>query len=194
MTTSDPDEIRADIERTRAELSHNVDELTDTANPKNVADRQVGKMKDAVVGVKDKVMGTGDSAADALGEGAANVGDAVSGAPRRVKSKTRGNPLAAGVVAFGLGLLISSLIPSSKVEQQAVSDLGPAIEPLKSEAADAAKELAENLREPAQTAVESVQAQAGESIQQLKQEGGAAKDQVQTQAATAKDTMREHNS
>ena len=32
-TSNDPDEIRADIERTRAELSYNVDSLTDTANP-----------------------------------------------------------------------------------------------------------------------------------------------------------------
>ena len=49
MTTSnDPDQIRADIERTRAELSYNVDSLTDTANPKNIADRQVDKVKGAV--------------------------------------------------------------------------------------------------------------------------------------------------
>ena len=47
-TSSDPDEIRADIERTRAELSHNVDSLADTANPKNIADRQVDKVKGAV--------------------------------------------------------------------------------------------------------------------------------------------------
>ena len=48
MTTSnDPDEIRADIERTRAALSDDVDALTDTANPKNIAKRQVDKAKDA---------------------------------------------------------------------------------------------------------------------------------------------------
>ena len=34
MTTSnDPDEIRAEIENTRAALSNDVDALTDTANP-----------------------------------------------------------------------------------------------------------------------------------------------------------------
>ena len=39
--SSNPDEIRADIERTRAELSRNVDTLGDTVNPKNIATRQV---------------------------------------------------------------------------------------------------------------------------------------------------------
>ena len=62
MTTSnDPDEIRADIERTRAALSDDVDALTDTANPKNIAKRQVDKAKDAHSSdVKDQVMGVGD--------------------------------------------------------------------------------------------------------------------------------------
>jgi hypothetical protein len=64
MTDSnDPDEIRADIERTRAELSDDVDALADTANPKNIAKRQATRVKEAVVGVKEHVMG---SASDAL--------------------------------------------------------------------------------------------------------------------------------
>ena len=55
MTTSnDPDEIRAEIEYTRAALSDDVDALADTANPKKIAQRQVDKAKDAVVGVKDR--------------------------------------------------------------------------------------------------------------------------------------------
>ena len=41
MSQNDPEVLRADIARTRAELSDNVDTLTDTANPKNIADRQV---------------------------------------------------------------------------------------------------------------------------------------------------------
>ena len=48
MTTSnDPDEIRADIERTRATLSNDVDDLAESVKPKNVAGRQVGKVKEA---------------------------------------------------------------------------------------------------------------------------------------------------
>ena len=57
MTTSnDPDEIRADIE-TRAALSDNVDDLAESVKPKNVAGRQVGKVKEAASNLKERVMG-----------------------------------------------------------------------------------------------------------------------------------------
>ena len=49
MTISnDPDEIRADIERTRGTLSNDVDDLAESVKPKSVARRQVDKVKDAV--------------------------------------------------------------------------------------------------------------------------------------------------
>ena len=52
MSETDPEVLRAEIARTRAELSDNVDTLTETANPKNIADRQVNKVKNAARGVK----------------------------------------------------------------------------------------------------------------------------------------------
>ena len=213
-TSSDPDEIRADIERTRAELSYNVDSLADTANPKNIANRQVYKVKGAVSGVKDRIFGSDDDPYDdgrlgdtktALADRAAGVqagvqdrasavGDAVSSAPRRAKEGTRGNPLAAGLIAFGVGLLISGAIPSSQKEQRAVSDLQEKLEPLKEKATETAKEMAENLREPAQQAVESVRATATEGVQNVKDEGAAAKDEVQAQAQDSKETVQEKQS
>ena len=78
-TSSDPDEIRAEIERTRAALSDDVDALTDAANPKNIAKRQADKAKDAVTGVKDRVMGVAD-----------DVKDKVMGAGEDVKDKVTG--------------------------------------------------------------------------------------------------------
>ena len=51
-----------------------------------------------------------------------------------MKAKAEGNPLAAGLIAFGAGLLISGLIPSSQKEQQAVSTLQEKAEPLKEQA------------------------------------------------------------
>ena len=62
--SNDPDEIRADIERTRAELSDNVDALADTANPKNIAKRQASRVKEAAVGVKEHIMGSSDDPYD----------------------------------------------------------------------------------------------------------------------------------
>ena len=199
MTTSnDPDEIRAEIENTRAALSSDVDALTDTANPKKIAQRQVDKAKDAVVGVKDRVMGTADDAADAarnkayaVGDRASAVGDAVTNAPTTAKQKTRGNPLAAGLIAFGAGMLISSLFPATQKEQDAVSGLQEKAEPLKEKVAEAAKDVGAQLKEPARDAVDSVKSTAAVGAQNVKDEGVAAKDDVQSQVQDSKSTVRD---
>ena len=55
--STDPDQIRDDIERTRAELSSDVDALTDKVSPTQVAQRQADRSARAVSDVKDRVMG-----------------------------------------------------------------------------------------------------------------------------------------
>ena len=110
MSTNDPDAIRADIERTRAELSDDVNALADEVNPKNMARRQASKVTDALGSAKDKVMGTasdaGSSVGSTVGDAVSSVGDAASNAPRMVRTETRGNPLAAGVIAFEAGEVV----------------------------------------------------------------------------------------
>ncbi len=129
-----------------------------------------------------------------MSDRASAVGDAVTGAPAAAKEKTRGNPLAAGLIAFGAGLLVSGLIPSTQKEQEAVSGLQSNLEPLKEKAAEAAKEIGENLRGPAQEAVESVKTTATEGVENVKAEGQSAKDDVQSQAQESKDRVQEHAS
>jgi hypothetical protein len=124
-------------------------------------------------------------------EKASAVGDAVSGAPAAAEQKTRGNPLAAGLIAFGAGMVVSSLIPSSQKEQEAVSNLQGNLEPLKEKATEVAKDFGEQLREPAQEAAESVKSTAAEGVQTVKDEGMAAKDQVQSQAEESKSTVQD---
>jgi gas vesicle protein len=203
MTDSnDPDEIRADIERTRAELSDDVDALADTANPKNIAERQATRVKEAAVGVKEHVMGSASDATDtaaarlddarqAVADRASAVGDAVSSAPTQVKQKARGNPLAAGVIAFGAGLLISGLIPSSEKEQRAVSTLQDKAEPLKEKATETVREVADNLREPAREAAQSIKDSAAEGVETVKEEGQAAKQDVQEQVQQSKENVQQ---
>lgn len=87
--SNDPDQIRADIEATRQRLSTDVDTLTDEANPKTIAKRQVDKVKDAGSDLKDKIMGSEDSSGSA-GEALDSARSSVSDAPATLKQKTRG--------------------------------------------------------------------------------------------------------
>jgi gas vesicle protein len=230
MTTSnDPDEIRADIERTRATLSNDVDDLAESVKPKSVAQRQVDKVKDAAGSLKDRVMGSDDddyssstvgdkayaakdavadrayaakdavtdkayAARDTVSEKASDAADAVREAPTTLKRKTQGNPLAAGVIAFGLGMLVSSLIPSSEKERQAVSQLQDNLEPVKQKATEVAQDVGENLRPAAQEAAQSVKSTAQEGVENVKQEGQSATQDVKDQAQDSKDTVRQQSS
>src|SRR3954468_15343536 len=154
--SNDPDQIRREIERTRSELSDNVNALGDKVNPGSIAKRQVGKVRGAATSVKDAVMGSASDAADSAGSVAGSVGDAVSDAPSAVARKAQGSPIAAGLIAFGAGLLVSSLLPASKVEQQAADKVKDTAQPLVEDLTDTAKEVAGNLKEPAQQAFEEV--------------------------------------
>lgn len=193
---NNPDQIRADIERTRAGLSRDVDTLTETANPRNIADRQVDRVKGAVRNVRDHVMGAPDDPydsgvvgdrADELKRRGSSAADSVADAPDRVRQRARGNPLAAGMIAFGIGLLISSAIPSSQREQHAAERLQDKAEPLKEELTGAAQQLGDRLKEPAQEAAESVKASASDAAGTVKQEGEVAKDQVTDEVQSAQD-------
>jgi Protein of unknown function (DUF3618) len=211
MTTSnDPDEIRADIERTRASLSDNVDDLAESVKPTNVAGRQVGKVKEAASNIKDRVMGPDDddysgaavgtvgdkayAAKDTVSEKASEAGEAVRQAPRRVRRNAQGNPLAAGMIAFGLGMLVSSLIPSTEKEREAVSQLQENLEPVKEKATEVARDIGEGLKPAAQEAVESVRTTAQEGAENVKQEGQSAAADVKDQAQASKETVQQQSS
>lgn len=195
--SENPDAIRADIEETRRRLGSNVDAVADKVTPSHIVQRQTDKVKDAVSGVKDKVMGAADSMTDKVQagtgsatDGVSRAGSAVGDAPQKLTAKAQGNPIAAGLIAFGAGLLAASLIPASEKERIAADNIKTAAEPLTTQVADTAKEMAQGLKEPAQEAVENVKATATEAAQNVKQEGQGAADDVKGRAAGAQDNVR----
>ena len=217
--SENPDAIRADIEATRARLGTNVDAVADKVTPSNIVHRQTDKLKDAVTGVKEKVMGaadhattkvhdtahtgtghasnalhsTGDTLHDAKDTAATKLGDAgtaISHAPDQVKAKTQGNPLAAGLIAFGAGLLVSSLIPPSQKEREAADQVKSAAQPLATKVTDAAKDMVQDLKEPAMEAMDNVKATATDAAQNVKTEGQHAATDVKDRATDAKTNVQ----
>jgi uncharacterized protein YjbJ (UPF0337 family) len=189
--SDDPEVIRRDIESTRADLSRNVDALTEKVSPSRVVGRKVDRAKDAVGSMKDKVMGSDNNpydhgavggATDKASSVASSVGDTVTSAPTTARQKTRGNPLAAGMIAFGVGWLASSLLPATEKEQEAAT----AVKDKASEHSDtltapikeATGNAKENLRGPAQDAVQSVKGTATDATATVKDEASSAKDDI----------------
>jgi hypothetical protein len=199
--SENPDAIRADIEATRARLGTNVDAVADKVTPSNIVHRQTDKVKDAVFGVKEKVMGAADTATSnvhsatgnagsSIGSTIGDAGSAIADAPHQAAVKTQGNPLAAGLIAFGAGLLVSSLIPPSQKEREAAEALKNAAEPVTTQLTEAAKDMAEGLKEPAQEAMENVKATATDAVQTVKDEGQGSVSDVKASAVDAKDRVQ----
>jgi cell division septum initiation protein DivIVA len=192
---SDPDQIRNEIEATRAELSGDVNALAGSVKPGNVARRQADKVRSGVSALKDNVMGTAEDLTHNVKDTASDLGQSASGAAGGTKSavrqKARGNPLAAGLVAFAAGWLVSSLIPATEAEQQGATALKERAEPLKEQVTSAVKEVASNLQEPARDAVEQVKSSATDSAQTVKEEAQGAASDVKGSSQEAAGRVRE---
>ncbi|NEK86991.1 DUF3618 domain-containing protein [Blastococcus saxobsidens] len=216
MTSSDPDVIRRQIEDTRRELSYDVDALNEKVNPSRVMDRRVTAAKGRISGLKDKVMGSAhdtshqaqgmasnaagsvqgaaSNAADSVQSAASSAVGAVQQAPDQVIRQTQGNPLAAGLIAFGTGWLISSLLPASQKEQQLAQQAETALrenkDTLLEPAKQAAQEIGDQLKPAAQHAMEEVKATAQDAADTVKQEGQSAAQDVQGQAQQSKESVQ----
>lgn len=200
-SSSDPDEIRQQIEQTRRNLSDDVDALNEKANPARVMDRKVSKAKESVTGLKDKVFGGSEDSPGMTGNVAGSVQDAagsaaqtVQGAPAAMQRKAQGNPMAAGLIAFGVGWLVSSLLPTSEKEKQLAAQAESAVkehsQPLVDQAKQAAQEVGEALKPAAQEAVESIKGTAQDAAQSVKDEAQSATQDVQAQAQDSRETVQ----
>lgn len=204
--SNNPEDIRADIERTRAELGQDVDALAEKVDPSKAVHRQTDKVRGRFTDIRESVMGSPDDhgrtgqdtlqhAQDRAGDLASEATQSAKEAPGRIKSQTRGNPLAAGLIALGAGWLIGSMLPASRPEQDAAETLKDQADPLVDEAKSAAQEMGENLKPQAQEATESVKESTGAAADNLKSEGkhhaSDLKDDSQQAAQQVKDTAQE---
>ncbi|MGW5721997.1 DUF3618 domain-containing protein [Amycolatopsis sp. NPDC003865] len=199
---TEPDRIRREIEGTQRNLSTDVNALTEKVSPGRIVERRVGRVRTAFGNAKDRVMGAADHHASVAGDKAGSVAstaqdkvssaaDAVSEAPQQIRRGTQGNPLAAGLIAFGAGWLVSSLLPASEPERRLASQATDlAREQLAPVAQQAAEELKDNLREPAQQAVASVKSEAADSASTVKEEARSATGDVTGRAQEAQQNVR----
>lgn len=214
---TEQEQLEREIVRTRNQLGQDVDLLAEKVNPAQVARRRVSRVRGAFSSAKDRVMGSAGDAAgstrdraagvgqsvadtagqvrDSAGQAVETAGDAVQTAGREVRQRTEGNPLAAGLIAFGFGWLASSLIPASRVEERVgatVRDVGQEkLGPVRDEVTSAAREVADNLKEPARDAAQSVKETASDAASTVKYEGTSQAQDLSGQAKDAAGNVRD---
>jgi Protein of unknown function (DUF3618) len=221
--STDPDQIRSEIDQTQRELSADVDALTEKISPPRIVERRVRRTRVAMTNVKDKIMGStsdpyqtagsaisskgatsgmGESvsarasaARDTAADAASSAVGTVRSAPDTVRRRATGNPIAAGLIAFGTGWLLSSLLPASEPEQQVATQVKDfAAEqgrPVARQLGEAGQQAAGELRESAQQRAEAVKQTAADAASTVKGEAQSAASDVKGQAQESAGRVRD---
>ena len=170
------EELTSQIEDTRQRMASDLDTLQDRVSPSAIVERRKQAVRGGLSAVKDKVMGSGQSA-----------GDSVSSAASSAQERFEGAPLAAGVVAFGAGVVLASLLPASRMEAEAAHRVvdtakeqgGPVLDDVRA----AGAEVVESVKQQSAEAARHVKDSAQESVETVKDEGQASAGSVTDEAS-----------
>ena len=140
--------VDSEIAGTRQALSSDLDALQDKVSPSAIIERRKAATRSRLAGVRNSVMGS-TSKCHVLGRQTPLT--VPSSRPSR---GVEGSPLAAGLVAFGAGLLVAALVPASgrrvSGEPELVDTAKEHGQPVVDQAKAAGQDLAEGLTGPAQ--------------------------------------------
>jgi ElaB/YqjD/DUF883 family membrane-anchored ribosome-binding protein len=135
-----PTQLRAEVERTQADLHRNVRELNERANPSRVMARKKESIQGSLSSARERIMGVPGSVAQS-GEGVATS----------VRQTAQGNPLAAGAVALGVGWIVGGLMPVSETEKrkaaQMMEQAKEQVQPLADQAVEQAQPALDKINE-----------------------------------------------
>jgi len=195
----EPDRLRQDIESTRASLSRDVDLLADKTSPKRVAQRRWTSVKEKVMGTSGRARHAAGDTADTVHDKASQLGDragsaahevaeSVKSAPRTVARQTQGNPLAAGIIAFGAGMLAATLIPVTDAERRAGKQLKDNAGDLTERVQDVASEMKDNLSGSLRHAAGEVKATAQDAAHTTKDQARSSAQDAAHQSKQAAQT------
>jgi hypothetical protein len=148
----------------RSRVGEARDRASDAAH--QVSDRASGMAH----GMSDRASGMAHGMSDRASGMAHGISDRAQHAPEAMRRQTQGNPMALGMVAFGAGLLLATMLPESRREKQLAQQVEPGMRRVVDEAGGAAGEVAADLREEAQHAAEQLKETASREGQALKNE------------------------
>jgi hypothetical protein len=181
----EPDRIRAEIEQTRAEMTETVDALGYKADVKarakdNLQDKRASA-KESIVGMKDRLVGAGDSVSTTVGDRTPDAAQ-VKAKARRGASVAQENPLGLAIGSVAVGFVAGMLIPSTRVEDE---KLGEASDTVIERAKETGQEALEHGKQVAQEAAESAQ-------ETMKERGPEHAQQVKDSAQQSAPTYTPH--
>ena len=176
-----PDEIREDIEDTRARMGDTVEAIGYKADVPSRMKESLDEKKDSLLGSitgrADAVVGKADALVSRVG-GAMPDGGQLKGGAARV-GITRENPIGLAVAGAAVGFVIGTLLPKTRVEDEKLGELS---DDLTDKVKEAGHEALDRGKSVAQDALQA----AGETVQERGQEeAGALSDSLRDKAHDA---------
>lgn len=203
MADQDIERLRADAAAQRQAIATDLELMGDRVSPTRIAERQKAQLRERVHGVRNTVFGASDrfrpssgyvsapaptytpSSTGSQDEGqsltdrASTALDAAKQAtPDSLGQVTEGNPLAAGIVGFGVGLLAATLLPSSPDERRAANRIQGSLDEAAAQLGRTGKEAVEHIKPEAQQAVADLKDSAMESAEAVKSEAQSGAESV----------------
>jgi uncharacterized protein YjbJ (UPF0337 family) len=173
-----------------------------SAHAQGMASNAAGSVQDAASNAAGAVQDAASNAAGSVQDAASNAAGAVQQAPDQAVRQTQGNPLAAGLIAFGAGWLISSLMPASEKERQLAQQAESSVKEHSDQAKEAAmgvaketaKEVGTGMRPAVQHAAKEVASTAMDATSTVKDEGKSAAQDAKGQAQESKEKVKSQRS
>jgi len=190
------EELRRELSAERSSIGADLEAIGDRVSPGRMVERRKAATRRRLTTIRERVMGSADDLSGALtapvsgalssASGAASsIAGAVSDTPTTMRRTTRGNPLGAGLIAFGVGLVVATLLPETDAEKRWAENIQPELEQVASSAGHAANEVVEAIKPAAQSAAANLKEDAAEAVQHVKQQTAEAASIAADQASDA---------
>lgn len=166
------EELRLEAADKRADLSRDLESIGDRVSPARIAERRKAMVGQRVSQVRERLMGVGESATTGTMHRMHDASNSMQEGMHQMGSRTQqmaeGSPLALGLMAFGAGVVVSSLFPASQAERSMMADAEPALQKVASETASMSRELVEDVKPAMGEATAAVKERAQEAVATVK--------------------------
>jgi hypothetical protein len=189
------EELRSQIETTREDLGATVDAITDHVSPSRMVQRRKERVSSRLTTAKEALMGSASSvqssltsATDAIAHG---PHAALAGGSQAAVTQTKGQPIMAGALAFGVGFLAAAVLPGSRTEGQLAQKVQEAAQPVVEELKQAGQEAASALKDPAMDSVNQLKDAATSGIEEVRSTAQGAVGDVKSTISEASQEIRD---
>jgi ElaB/YqjD/DUF883 family membrane-anchored ribosome-binding protein len=190
------DQLRREAEMQRSRMGDTLDAIGDRLSPERMVERRKAAVGQKVRGFREAVMGSpgyqepmsarlrsqAGGAMQSASDTMHTATDRVQNAPHALAEQAQGNPVAAGLIAFGAGVLLATVFPASRTEQRILDDARPQLQGAVDELKTAGREVAEGAKDHAREAVEEVKSAGSQATSQVRDQATQSAQQVKGDA------------